>query len=199
MINSNDINLDENADILPEEISMILDSNNDISHNIFSEGKNTSDIDIKKTHKPKKKSKGTKKTLKNKLSDIDMLQQDFNKLSSHTGATETFNFGDNVVYVKMREGTIVDKFDDGSGVIDYTLELKDDNCIISTTGTKYLVMSDDNDKKGGEIKYTKCLHGTIKEVLDNNMYNIQLSNHTDIQASSIDIMKPDDYNLLMQD
>ena len=181
--------LAQNEDILPAEIAMLLDSNTPVSNN-GKKGKNKS--------KPTSKNKKEKKPSKKKT--VNELQKDMEEtIKNHKSSPEKFNVGDDVVYVKMREGTIVDRFDDGSGTVDYTVEMKDDNCVISTSGTKYLIMDKDNDKKNGNVKYTKCLFGKVTQIADDGTYVVLLSNSFSVHANEIDIMKPDDYNMFSQD
>ena len=181
--------LAQNEDILPAEIAMLLDSNTPVSNN-DKKGKNKS--------KPTSKNKKEKKPSKKKT--VNELQKDMEEtIKNHKSSPEKFNVGDDVVYVKMREGTIVDRFDDGSGTVDYTVEMKDDNCVISTSGTKYLIMDKDNDKKNGNVKYTKCLFGKVTQIADDGTYVVLLSNSFSVHANEIDIMKPDDYNMFSQD
>lgn len=181
--------LAQNEDILPAEIAMLLDSNTPVSNN-GKKGKN----------KSKTPSKNKKEKKPNKKKTVNELQKDMEEtMKNHKSSPEKFNEGDEVVYVKMREGTIVDRFDDGSGTVDYTVEMKDDNCVISTTGTKYLIIEKDNDKKNGNVKYTKCLFGRVTQVVGDGTYIVLLSNSFSVHANEIDIMKPNDYNMFSQD
>ena len=181
--------LAQNEDILPEEIAMLLDSNTPPD--------NSQKKKVPKDKKNTKKQKGTKN--KKSTSDNDIEKDMENALKNHTSEVEKFDVGDNIIYVKMREGKIVDRFDDGSGTVDYTIELINENSVISTTGTKYLIIEKDGDKKNGKVKYTKCLGGTVVKVLDNDTYIVKLSNTFELCVSGIDIMRPDDYNMFSQD